>query len=683
MAYPITSDLTRLLPSHLYDIPRWRQLFEAMSEVFYQLIDQQREALAAARTPENLARIYKAMALKMLGLEYDTGRMTDEEMDRVANFLGLYYVRFMGFMRSTRFNLNTLWSSTPAGRTTYGQLTIGPNGLPVDQGGPAFPTSHVGVGYDADWEGFNEADVRALFNALAPIHIVLAFLARTHTAQAGTIYFGIGAAQWAIHPAIAKMPDPSAEIYFGAGAIDWACIPTTAEEPVEGVYHSGMSSTASINGSSSAQFGRSIVAGLAPEQSEFAFDRGTEASYIDATGKLVWLPANQLRVDHHVDGVSSPARVLLEPYRINRVPNPTDVGGVDWEATVDLDRTVNSTGGWDGGPIVLLSKTGMQVEDVLDMFGAQVRDLAGNVVQILVSTPTLDYTGRTIYLPAGNHVLSWVSNTFLGDDSRHGFTLKLQAGAVVLPELNLMTISGENPSPGTVTGGMVINSVGSKTFGNFERKWASITVPISGPYRFTLYPAWGNGTVPMEGYSGVWALWHVQIEQGESLPTTPIRGSLATPIGVREADHLVLGPNNLGPDLTVLVKYDLLPDSTADDTRPIYAANAGAVERIDVSQGPTQTTLTVRAGGHTNVQVYNNQPSGDDKLLLSWDTDYRAWHNTTPLGTQLMAYPEAPQWTSFEVAARPTLAAQATMLLDQLHVISGGTVPATAVALTT
>lgn len=123
---------------------------------------------------------------QMLGFDFFSSELTTQDYYRIAKFVALYwpeggnerFVNFLGFVKNIRFDLVKLWSKDTNPQVEDveydGLEDFKPGMIPIWDNGEWYPTSHVELRYDGEeYSRADLGDVRALFYALAPIHIVL------------------------------------------------------------------------------------------------------------------------------------------------------------------------------------------------------------------------------------------------------------------------------------------------------------------------------------------------------------------------------------------------------------------------------------------------------------------------------------------------------------------------------
>jgi hypothetical protein len=125
------------------------------------------------------------------GFYYFSDSMTSEDYARVLDYIENYWPfsgaknfhRFIGFIKNIDIGIDQLWSDEVTS-DDYPTLEVGPFLNSVDEGGTAYPTSHVQMSYDViDNPNPPLADLISLFYLMAPIHLVLERVASSVSAE--------------------------------------------------------------------------------------------------------------------------------------------------------------------------------------------------------------------------------------------------------------------------------------------------------------------------------------------------------------------------------------------------------------------------------------------------------------------------------------------------------------------
>lgn len=129
----------------------------------------------------------------IMGFDFFNTTLSDEDLKRVYEYIQLYwnesgsddnFIKFIGFIKNTRFDLVPLWTETPNGETPSDPDAEYPYLEPwnsemvsVKDGGNNWLTSHAEIEFDlAQFEKFyvvNLDDLEQLFYYFAPINLVL------------------------------------------------------------------------------------------------------------------------------------------------------------------------------------------------------------------------------------------------------------------------------------------------------------------------------------------------------------------------------------------------------------------------------------------------------------------------------------------------------------------------------
>lgn len=251
-------DFLRILNTNLSENPTWRTLMEKVTTVVNDLVTSQTTELARIRDVQHVHRgdyyttdlgrgrvvhvdrkydptnvmldevsvnvdglgnvvipirtVHQRDILinsaRFMGFDYFSDSLTDEDYARIARYVGEYwddsagdkFVKFMGFIKNTRFEIDQLWTRDAGDYATsddvelrkypflepnygfyhpvYGSNTA-PN-LTAQSGNnnTDYPTAHVQLNYDLSFTDGpmsekDMEDVICLFYFLAPIHLVL------------------------------------------------------------------------------------------------------------------------------------------------------------------------------------------------------------------------------------------------------------------------------------------------------------------------------------------------------------------------------------------------------------------------------------------------------------------------------------------------------------------------------
>lgn len=118
---------------------------------------------------------------KQLGFDFFSDDLTDNDYARINMFISEYWPRsgsaeafgkFLGFIRDMRIDLNQLWT-TEDGTDEYNVMERYTSSItPVWKNGKYYPTFHYDMYYDA-FKDTDPAELKRLFFAMAPIHLVL------------------------------------------------------------------------------------------------------------------------------------------------------------------------------------------------------------------------------------------------------------------------------------------------------------------------------------------------------------------------------------------------------------------------------------------------------------------------------------------------------------------------------
>ena len=162
--------------------PMWSKLAQAMSSFLKPTVDAPLRELRSIRNSEGQERTIAIRNAKMLGFNYMSDELTNEDVDRISNYVGMYYpksgttemARFLSFVKNTQFEISCLWSQGPdyeqGFHSTPGGITV----LQEPSVNSWYPTSHVEMAYSIRHAGFSSLEkLIDMFYYLAPIHLVL------------------------------------------------------------------------------------------------------------------------------------------------------------------------------------------------------------------------------------------------------------------------------------------------------------------------------------------------------------------------------------------------------------------------------------------------------------------------------------------------------------------------------
>jgi hypothetical protein len=196
-------DLTQILSDSMRARPPWLDMATVASKVLYDYVEKSRIALELSRDPEHLGRALKIATLRMMGLEWNSNNLTDEDYNRVIKSISLYnaghgpvdFVSFMGYALGIPLDMLPLWTQD------YGTFVPGPpiTGDTIFDN-PAnqmawYPTTHVGLLYEefaAGADALDLDDLKALFYKMAPINLVLEWIAAEITLRVGPLVANLG-----------------------------------------------------------------------------------------------------------------------------------------------------------------------------------------------------------------------------------------------------------------------------------------------------------------------------------------------------------------------------------------------------------------------------------------------------------------------------------------------------------
>jgi hypothetical protein len=163
---------------------------------------------------------------KYLGFDFFSDDLTDADYARVVSFVSQYWPlsgstgtlgKFLGFIRDIRIDLVQLWT-VDDGLPNYDVLErLDESMTPIWEGGKHYPTFHYDLYYDA-FSGTRTEELKRLFYALAPIHLVLRRMIETIRATATAYASGGPVVQGA--EGMIWRPQQSTKSYFIKASFD-------------------------------------------------------------------------------------------------------------------------------------------------------------------------------------------------------------------------------------------------------------------------------------------------------------------------------------------------------------------------------------------------------------------------------------------------------------------------------
>jgi hypothetical protein len=193
-------DLRNILSESMRARPVWNDCATAASRVVYEYVEKTRLALNASREPEVLSRVLKIATLRMLGIDWGSDLLLDEDYDRMLESVAAYlqqhgpsnFVHYMGYSLGVPMDMIPLWTKDYA---EFGAgVPVGKKSIFDGPLGEYYPTSHVDVAYEefaprAPPLANAIKELTDTFYKLAPIHLVLNWIATQITLSVGTLYF--------------------------------------------------------------------------------------------------------------------------------------------------------------------------------------------------------------------------------------------------------------------------------------------------------------------------------------------------------------------------------------------------------------------------------------------------------------------------------------------------------------
>ena len=496
-------DLVEILSESMRSRPVWRDMAHVTSNVLYKYVESMRIALEMSREPDNLARVLKIVTLKMLGLDWNSSNLTDEAYNRLIRSISLYnsghgpadFVGYIGYALGIPLDMLTLWT-TDYGSFHPGPPMIGDTIFDTDRQGVWYPTSHVGLLYEEFAPGASSLDLDALriiFYKMAPINIVLEWIASEVTLRIGPLVMALGIfeteeATVQVGTDTPCIVDLRLAIFEGDETQDIILIPEHPQTSIPVSF------------------------------SVIPFESG-EDTVVTAKFGIDWLRGNSLirpdslpsalvvnSVNEGVitgDGAGA-VTLTMQPVVDWRPPwNQSIYGGLVRPHRLEYAYYTNVPQPWTGGTIA-----------------TAIREFSDGTPCPLVSAPaaTPFTVVTTSLLPAGTHVVTWIVHPELNDDSSHPILSLTRGMQTVTWDTAGTTITSSPPGIscgllpiGTtgfymmwayLTGTAIIASTqgGSSSYPG-KVSWYNLTVENAA---FPSLPTIAAHTVPLDSYSSGW-----------------------------------------------------------------------------------------------------------------------------------------------------------------------------------
>lgn len=480
---PLGFDLTQLLSESFRSRAAWDDLARVASRVLYEYFDRHRIALELSRSPENISRVIKIATLKMLGLDWRSDNLSDEDYDRLIATISEYqqnhgpqdFVRYIGFALGVPMELIPLWTRD------YGTFVPGPDFklTPIWKGGTWYPTSHVGLLYEEFAENADkveEEEIRNVFYKMAPIHLVLDWIASEVTLRVGPLYMSLATYESSEDTAIVDDKPLTLLIEtlpFESGEDTLLLFP---DAPVRNIGIDVMAAGSMV--------GEDRLVTKRP-----GIDWDPLIPF--ESGGIVASLSGESLLSTDTDGTMS---IILEPAPLWRGWNFEQYGAL--ANPLRLGYVANS-----GNP---LAPTWLRDHDTV--FGLTTY----KKTPLYTLTVTNQSPIQTLDVPQGTNVVTWAFQKISGSK----FVALVRGTQRIAIDMTTLQIYP--------TGG--VTKYGIKSHGsNFYTVWAVMTGS-----NVTAYPAWGNFAIGEANAAGVIAWYNLQVENA-LYPSTSFRASAIVP----------------------------------------------------------------------------------------------------------------------------------------------------------
>jgi len=486
---PAGFNLVDLLSESMASRPAWNDMATVTSQVLYNYFEQYRIAFELSRSPENISTVLKVITLKMMGLDWRSTNLTDDDYNRLLYSISLYeqnhgpqdFVRFIGYALGVPMEMIPLWTKDYEEFDPQDWIPNKNKSLWDSPPGPYYPTSHVGLLYEEFAKNVAAVDLnelRDVFYKLAPINLVLEWIATEVTLRVGPLYMSLQ---------FFETSEDTIQTSDKVMTLLLCPLPYERSEDVLLLFPDAPQRELPVN---------MMVAGCEVDE-EFAF---TARPYVDWSplvsapdGGLVSVGSNQTIVgstlNNNVAFVTEPCSdyigwlpgqygALINPARYGYVPNSSNPLALSWTKT---NNTVIGAASWAGEFLYTLTTT--------------------NQAPI--------YTTGVI---TGTNVVTWTLALVVGSGSEY---VALQRGVdSVIVDL----VSGvAHPSNGVACG---VEMMGD----GFVTIWAVMT---GGD--ITIYPSWGNDLIGTSTATNTIWWYNLQVENSV-FPSVPFLSGATVPI---------------------------------------------------------------------------------------------------------------------------------------------------------
>ena len=577
-------DLTALMSESMRARPVWNDMARVASRVLYDYVEKTRIAMQLGRDPESLSRVLKIVALKMLGIDWRSDKLTDADYDRVLEAVTLYqqnhgpqdFVAFMGYALGVPLEMMKLWTKD------YAHLTLGPSwgegvvygkpgGSGMDKEGPWYPTSHVAILYEEFAANADKVDIPALtdlFYRMAPIHLVLEFIASQVTLRL-TLFVSTKFFEGSEDTVIARS-DPRIPLYLMEAHYERSVDTILTEPP-----HPNREVPLPV-----------VVAGQ---------DVGTDRVATRKPG-VFWSAGEDLAT----------SGVLLSTSGVE-VPSKTGSGavmkGVDSPAFTDFAGNsgllVNAA---RRSSIVNGGNPGLAGWSRGANFVPGTTSLTAGLVCVDV-TVTNQAPVETVGIESGSHALRW--------------TLRRVSGATCCA-----VVRGSSTFVFNLATGAVVQGNASCAVEDLGGGWYSLRALASGD-QIKFYPAWGADAAGSGSAAGSYQWYSAQAEKDQLYPTVSFKSGAVRPSLLQPNAILLGNPQQFAYDYGFLL-IDAVPWypewQAAKQSLLSGVANLGDTLSLDVdTDGRILYASKVGATTYTAKTTAAVSASSPAKVALSWN----------------------------------------------------------------
>lgn len=574
MTAPTGYDLSRLMTDEFVREQKWADLADAMSNIIYERVEENRIALSLAREPENIARTFKALSVKMLGLDYHSSVLTDDDYDRLLKFISIYnpekgtkeFISFLGFIKNAKLDIIPLFTEN------YLDFKLGVprNWYRVydpdhkdDPKATYYATTHVGLVYDELITATIDTDeLQRLFYKMAPINLVLKWIAAVITIYLPTVYLAV---QFLDEDEIIirAMQEYIAVLYVAVMFIEFETV-IEANAPIEPVLATEMYVTLDAGGIMGETSYDAMHCQLpvywdvtvdSTQPGNWNFTCTSPTTQMIEEDRILLVPPNQSRTLCYDNIKEVALGWFFEPKRTNYLTKSFDQSDYSWTQLRTVSSAFNISPDRKN-PTTRVVKSGVGEGYVrqtkqTNVYGNWCASAVIREVSSRYAALTLGFLGTTQIV--------------------RGIVIDLLTGQAVLT---------------TTTGAAINAEAGVVSLGDdFYQVWITMNNAQNFVLDFRVYPAWANSLIGTMNTASVGAIeiFGTQLEPG-TRPTSVIRtGNAATTrnVGFIQIPDAV---NYVNQNFFVIFDYNsLFADMAEPQTLFVaYQTNGGDLFRIGI-----------------------------------------------------------------------------------------------------